>query len=167
MLLTPAQDYVKLFAANQTGAAIAAPPPTTTAPTGDGMFSSAPDVSYGEERLNSCGLVFYGAGADNSTFTARVTGWRKVGALWVPVPLLALSGVFGSAVGVAAADVLDTERFADTLTASTGYTSAYELISPADNTVACAKVDFFGCQFVQVQVARGTATSVNVLATGF
>ena len=81
----------------------------------------------------------------------------------MPTPLLALSFTLGTSVGVAAQSVINTHRFADTAAATTAFTESNEIISPADNTVAVVKVDHFGSEMVQVQVAIGTATNVNCL----
>ena len=164
---TFSQQLAKVFAANASGSSITAPTPTTTEPTGDGVFESI--LAEGTVALNALWLIFYGtrSSADNETFTARVTGWKKVTTLWVPIPLLALALTQGTSTGVAAAEVIATEYFADTITASTAFTSAYEIISPADNTIAAVKVDFAGCRKVQVQLAKGTNATCNVLAAGF
>ena len=157
--------FAKLFASNQSGSSITAPAPTTTGPSGDGIF----DVRAGNHPFNAIALAFFGTrtSADNETFTARITGWRRISTLWVPVPLLALSLTQGTSVGVAGSDVVATEYFADTITASTAFTSAFEIVSPADNTVGLVKVDVFGCELLQVQLARSTNAACNALVAGF
>ncbi len=167
---TRMDPFSKLFASNQTGSSITAPIPTVTEPTGDGILNleSINRVAGALSPPNSVVVAFFGArtGA-NQTATARLTGWRKIGTLWIPVPLLALALTQGTSIGIAATDVVATDYFVDTITASTAFTSAYELISPADDTVAAVKVDLFGCEKLQVQVAKGTCTSVNALAASF
>lgn len=165
-LTTPLRPFEKLYAANVTAASITNPTPSTTAPTGDGVFNMALSADAG---LNAVQLVFYGTrtSADNETFTARVTGYRKVGTLWVPFPLLALSMVQGTSVGVAGADVVATEYFADTIAVTSAFTSLYEVSSPADNTIAYVTIDPVGCRYLRVDLAKGTNASCNVLAAGF
>jgi len=167
-LSTLIQDFEKLHAANVSAASITAPTPTATAPV-DGVDGVIGALSGNDEAGNAAAIVFYGTrtSADNETFTARVTGWRKVGDLWIPIPLLALTLTQGTSVGVAGQAVGASEYFADTITASSAYTSAYELVGPADNGVACVKVDFFGCRKLQVQLAKGTNASCNALAGVF
>lgn len=160
---TFAASFQKLYAANVTTSTLTAPTPTTTEPVGDGVF----EMGQGPVPANSLHLAFVGTDAQNETFTALVVGWRKLGALWIPTPLLALTITLGTATGVEESGVIDTELFADTIAASTAHTSAYELISPANNGVAGVKVDLFGCQKVQVLLAVGTGASCNALAAGF
>jgi hypothetical protein len=160
----------RLFAANVTGVAITAPSPTATKPSGDGILGPV----RGEfEAGNGAKIWFTGTDAANETLTALITGWTYVEGtdnavgLWVPTPLLALSITLGTATGVAGAIVPETELFADTIAASGAYTSAYEIISPANNSPACLKLDFFGCALVQVQLARGTGASANAVGAVF
>ncbi len=165
-LSTWESKLLKLFAANTAAASITAPAPTNTEPTGDGVLDLR---RGGESVMGGAMLHFFGTrtAADNETFTARLTGWRNVSGLWVPVPLLALNLTQGTSTGVAAGDVLDTEYFADTIVVSTAFTSAYEILSPADNTIGAVKVDLAGCRKLQVQLAKGTDATCNVLAAGF
>jgi hypothetical protein len=162
---TLVNEFTKLFAANTAAATITALVPTATEPTGNGVL----DAMTNWAGANAAFLQFFGTrtAADDETLTAKVTGWRLMGTLWVPVPLLALALTQGTSVGVASQPVVATEYFADTVTASTAFTSAYELISPADNTIAGVKVDFFGCRKLQVQLAKGTNATCNCLAAVF
>lgn len=155
--------FTKLFSSDVTAASITAPSATATEPSGDGVFA----MNTSPVPFNSAAIAFIGGTAADGTFTARITGWRKISNLWVPVPLLALSGILGAMTGVAGKDVTDSQLFADTLTASSAFTLAYEIINPTADQVAMVKVDAFGCQKIQVQLAKGTCTSVNALAAGF
>jgi hypothetical protein len=157
----------KLFSANTSANSITKPAPTLTEPTGDGILDFS---ALGNAPGNLALLAFFGTrtSADNETFTARVTGWKKAtGGLWIPFPLLALSLTQGASHGVAAGDVLAAEYFADTVTASTAFTSSNELISPADDTIALVKVDPCGAAKLQVQLAIGTNAACNCLAGTF
>ncbi len=160
-LTTPMKSLKRLYAANVTASSITNPTPRGQEPTGDGILSV--------DETNQALLYFFGArSADNQTATARVTLWSKTdNNLWVPTPLLALTLTYGLSTGIVAGDALNTDYFADTIAASTSFTSAVEIISPADDTVGCVKVDTFGGMLVQVQVAKGTCTSVNVLGRTF
>lgn len=155
---TRTAPFTKLFATDVLASSITAPLPTVTDPA---VSSGFLDTTAG----NIAAIVFYGTrtSSDNETFTARITGWRNIALLWIPVPLLALAITQGTSVGVAATDVVATEYFADTITASTSFTSAMEIISPADNTIAMVKVDPVGCRYVQVQLAKGTNATCNAL----
>lgn len=160
----------RLFSANVTAETITAPSPTTTKPSGDGILGPVRGIA---EAGNAAKIWFTGTDAANETLTALITGWTYVEGtenapgLWVPTPLLALSITLGTSTGVSGAIVPETELFADTITASNAYTSAYEIISPANNSPGCVKVDFFGCALVQVQLAVGTGASGNAVAAVF
>ena len=166
MLLTSPCSYEKLYAVNVTALAITPPAPTTTEPA-TGMYYASPDSLSTDDKYNAAALCFFGEGPDNGTATATVIQWRRIGTLWVPTPLLDLNLTFGTSVGVAGSPVSNTERFADTIAESTVYTEAKEIISPAGNKVAVVKIDFFGGDAVQVLLAKGTMTSVNVGIAGF
>ncbi len=165
----------KVYSTNQTGSSITSPSPTTTIPT-TGIIPAIYTVDTGgflASGGNQYLFYFYAIGANNVTGKAQINGWRKVdnGTLWIPMPLIQVDLIFGASTGVAASDVLDTERFADTITLTSGknYTAAYEIIiaGTPDDTVAGLAVDVKGAELIQVQVSVGTATSVNALSVEF
>lgn len=158
--------FVSLFSSVVTTGSIAAPVAMANEPTGNGIFSMA-QGSGSPVALNSAAVAFFGGNSADGTFTARLTGWRRIGDLWIPVPLLALAGTLGAMTGVAGQSVSVSQLFADTLTVSTAFTNAYEIINPASDQVALVKVDLFGCEKLQVQVAKGTCDNVGALAAGF
>lgn len=159
--------FSTLFAAVVTAGSITAPVATITEPAGDGIFA----MNASPVPFNSAAIAFFGGTAADDTFTARITGWRKItvagNTLWIPTPLLALDGILGAMTGVASQAVTNSQLFADTLTASTAFTTAYEIINPAADQVAIVKVDAFGCEKIQVQVAKNTCTNISALAAGF
>ncbi len=123
---------------------------------------------------NSLGwLAFIGKGADDSTFTARVIGWRRTahGAdipnLWVPKILLEVSVTLSTMIGDADHSLIGTDvRFADTIaiTRSVGNTT---LDSPGDNSLATVLFDMFGHEHIEIETALGTATEANALLASF
>lgn len=155
--------FQSLFTAVITAGTITAPNATTTEPTGDGILT----MNNNPGAFNAAAFVFFGGTAALGTFTARITGWRRIGNLWIPVPLLALAGTLGTMTGANGEVVTASQLFADTLTASTVFTSAYEIINPTGNQVALVKVDGFGCEKLQVQVAKNSCTNIAALGTGF
>lgn len=172
LLGTASVPYVKLFSADQSGSSITIPTPTMTAPSGDGIIDAT--SIDGRQDFSSILLKFFGVrtSADNETFTARVTGWRRFGQtglndLWIPTPLLSLALTQGTSIGVASTPAIATNYFADTIVVSTAFTNAYEVISPADNSIALIKLDIFGSQLVQVQLAKGTNAACNGAAATF
>lgn len=160
---TAALPFTSLYSAVVTSATITAPSATTTEPTGNGIY----DMTQNHVPLNNAAIAFFGGNANNDTFTARVTGWRRVGTLWVPIPLLAISGLLGNHNGVSAAAVTNLQFFADTITIDTAFTAAYEVINPGSDQIAMVKVDMAGCEKLQVQVAKGTAAGIAAMAAGF
>jgi hypothetical protein len=172
ILQTATLAFTKLFTANLGSlATIVAPKPTTTEPTGDGIF----DLVTSGQSASFAAIKFFGTrtSADNETFAARLTAWRKIAGtagidLWIPTPLLALSLTQGLSTGVNGAPVGASEYFADTIVVSTAFAPAsYEVISPADDSIGLIKVDLFGSQKLQVQLARGTNLSCNGLAAAY
>ncbi len=176
-ILTPRSDFLKLYSSNQTtaGTSITAPTLNTTGPS---VTEASPGGFFPMSRHGGCGMysnaaiIFFGTDAANETAIARVNGWRRVGyssdAIWVPVPLLALTITLGTQTGASTKIIGLSDLLADTITASTAFTSAYEIISPADNTCAMVKVDGCGCDFIQVQLAvNASSASINCAAAGF
>jgi hypothetical protein len=164
-ITTPVNRYRALFATNSTASSITAPAATTTKPTGDGVM----DMGV----LGSCNAVmfsFFGTATNNQTATALILGWRRVSGLnatdlWVPEKYLLLALTYGALAGVAATPVVASQLFADTIAVTTAFTSAYEVISAADDQMARVKVDHTGAELVEVRPAIGTATSGNALVT--
>lgn len=156
--------FQSLHSAVVTASSITPPVAMTTEPTGDGVFNM---FSTHTVPLNSAVIAFFGGNSADGTFTARITGWRKIGTLWIPTPLLTLSGILGAMTGVAGTGVTASQLLADTLTVSTAFTTAYEIINPTGDQVAIVKVDAFGCEKIQVQVAIGTCNNIAALAAGF
>ena len=161
--------YTVLYSTDVTAGSITLPIPTLTAPTGDGYIAWA---GAGASVGNLLALIFTATGGSGVTATARVNGWRRVSApgksdLWVCYPLLALSLTTGTQHGVAATPLVAAEYLVTTITASTAFTTADEIINPGDNSLALVKLDPAGAEVVQVQLAVGTATAVNAAWSNF
>lgn len=166
----------RLYATNSTAASITAPAATITDPLGNAGVFQLPVVSGIQQNQslfpassgpNQLSLIFFGVGSA-TTGLARITAWfptaSSTNTLWIPVPLLALTLTLGSGTGVAGSNILDTDKIAASIVVSTAFTSAYEVISPADNTVACVKLDHFGASRIQVQTGlNSSSTSLNCL----
>lgn len=143
--------------------------PTVTKPVASATKAV---LAWGNAGHSYNSLMFtpYGSGADNATFSARVTGWRSISAiglttLWVPTRLMELSCLLSTSVGIAAAAVINTERFCDTITqvASTAMISTVEIYSPADNSPGWVLADGLGFELIEFTVDLGTATDANFL----
>ncbi len=132
-----------------------------------------------------CRVSFYGEGADNDTFEARVIGWRRGGTpaagdvVWTPIPLAQFTCTLSTHVGVGTVGfVKAAERFVDTLALSTtgiavaepSFTSDVtrqgdiKLFSPANQFIAWAEFDTQACEKIEfVYDLTGTSTGANAL----
>lgn len=165
----------KAFAANSTSADFTAKIPTSTKPTGTGVFDLC-DSQYG---VGTNGLVPqflqlipFGGNSNNETFSLRVWGWSQVvnqTALYIPQLLVELAVTFGSIDGTAIATNM---LMADTLVVTYGATDEKTLgttvISPANDVSASALVHLRGCQFIEFDVdLTGTGDAGNVYWRAF
>jgi Ca2+-binding RTX toxin-like protein len=116
-------------------------------------------------------LWFYSIGADDTTYDVRINFWERVGddpetAVWFAYASATLSATASTYVGLAGKDVLNTERFADTLTltANSGNDDVtISIVSPANNTPAYIDIDFGGAELMEVTFDMTGATSANGL----
>jgi len=164
-----AANYRRAFAVNATASSFAARPDTLTEPTGDGVVAIY-DGDYNPGHGASwVGILFFGTGAANNVFLAKVYGVRKVGDSWVHVPLLSLTVTLGTKTGVALGGVVAAELYADTLVvASPSYgvaDASYRLVSPGDDTVARLLLDTEGFVKLRIDVddSTGNPTGMNAL----
>jgi len=174
---TLTMPFRKARSVSQTSSSFVSKIPTITEPTGDAASATGASIidlgSQGSETQNAVLLVPYGAGNDNTTFSLRVIGWRKLGttqtALWIPVNLIELACTLSAVTGIAGMDLINTDRFADTITVTTGSTlsgeaAAENVVSPANDTIAHALVDFKGFTKIEVSFSTGSsATNCNCL----
>ena len=149
---------------------------TVTEPTGDGIWSFL-KVPWGIH------LSFFGAGADDTTFDARIVGWDSIGTdpqltLWVPRIIASFSCTLSTQIGIASAKLINTDRFADTLTMNTTAPQAkftdtdsvgaatrgtIPIFSPANNVIAWAVVPLFGFNKIQFDFDMTGATNGNAV----
>lgn len=158
-IATESRQFEKVYATNATDASFASRIPTTTAPTGAGVIDMRVE---GVRTYNTVLVALFGAGADNDTYSHRLIGWQNVGTLWIPVPLVEIAATLGTAVGIAAAEAVATDRFADTLTLTKG-PSTCEVYSPADNRIGWYTCDVYGFAKLQFDFDMVLATNGNAL----
>ena len=160
-LATP--TFAKVLTTNATDASFPSKIPTTTAPTTAtaGVLNTTLSGTAPKRMM----FVFYAIGADNVTFKARVIGWKYVSTLYVPVVLAEVTCTASAVVGIAAAAVLNTERFADTIALASGYPAdSSRVYSPTGDVVGHLIVDLEGCNLIEVTFnMNGSATSANAL----
>jgi hypothetical protein len=166
MIETMKMGLEKVFATNSVLATIPVLVPTVVDPKGDGIFKLKGSSGSAGPSAPNVAVCFYGTTTNNQTFLAKISGWSCIGNLWVPVPLLALSGILGTAVGNDGnADVAEANLFADTLTVATQFSPAPFVVNPVDNSVAWAFLDLLGCDRMQIQFStNGSSVSLNALA---
>lgn len=152
---------------------------TATEPQGDAgtaTGASIIDLVHGGNIAHGSVRIFpYGSGANNTTFSMRVLGWEYTGigggdvgvtretALWIPGVLCEVQCTLSTSVGVANKCMVATERFADTITPTTGNDNITVFrTSTADNTIASLIVLTQGCLKLELQFTTGgSATDCN------
>ncbi len=134
------------------------------------------DLAGGGKIPNGILINPFGIGNDDTTFSLRVLKWDltfgDIGTgifppVWTPTPLVEVACTLSTATGVATGYVLNTERYADTitLTGTTGNQGInVDINSPANNTKASLYVDLKGAfGFEIIFTTGGSATSCNAL----
>jgi len=164
-ILTDVNEWLELLATNATDTSFASTIPTVTKPTGDNVIDV--DKTSGQV-CNNLMLLFFGAGADNATYDARVYGWQKIGDLWVPTLLAQITCTLSTVVGVSGQSVADTDRFADTYALATGFNAnvSVEVVTPASNTIGHVLIDVRGFSKIEVDFDMTGATNGNTLYKG-
>lgn len=156
-MATPAAQYFRAFQVNNTATSFSATVATATEPANDGVIV----VPNGATTMD---LLFFGAGADNTTFDARIIGWRSTGAgrpLWIPSIIVEVSTILCAAVGVAGYSMINTDRFADTITKNFGLCAIVPVL--ADSSGSLVTIDVSGMAKVEMTVDLTGATNANAL----
>lgn len=166
--MTITRPFHKQFDVDQSAVSIALLGCTSIEPSGNGVWPlDETDVESGTDDFLLFSFFGNRTAADNETATAKITGWKRIGGLYIPLPLASLALQFGASVGKANFPVIATNYFADTITQPVAILPDSQVISPADDSIAFVKIDPFGCDLVQVQLAKGTCASVNCLVSPF
>lgn len=159
--------WEKVATANDASASFTAPAMTLTPPTANVIELAEGTGPGGSVVPQYVQLVFIGAGADNTTFTARVIGWELIGTTWMPVVLTQLAVTLGAMTGIADGALTATDRIADTITLDTPFSgmpaSECTIVSPAADLVAKAIVATRGMRLIQLTYDMTGATSGNAI----
>jgi hypothetical protein len=163
---------------NETSTSHRALVPTITEPvsaaTATGTSAFVFDAGWkGAVAQNRVMIFPYGLGSDTNTFNMRIWGWRYLPqttllpAMWFPFPLAEfLCAISSGSPGLAGQQVIETEFFADTITvvAGQGNVLSYEIVSPANDTLAHVLVTLKGSSKYEItfDMVTGT-TSANAL----
>ena len=150
--------------------------PIATDPRGQGTTdtgASAIDPFAGQPGGPGQNSVFvkpYALGADDVTFSTRVWIWTPTSPfdttlLNDPTMLCEIACIASTVTGKAGGLVLNTERFADTLTVTTGNSGlSLEVLSNTSNLAGWFRVDISGPFYLDLDFTTGgSATSCNAL----
>ena len=163
-LYTAAVPYRKVLSANSTASAYTARTDSVALPTSAGYISIT-------DPCNNVLLKFFGAGADNSTGSCRVYGVKVIDGgtttSHTHVLLADYSFTLSAAVGVSSGVVSASERYADTITRTTGVENVSDqIVSPTGDVAGHVLLDCKGHVNLFIEPIVGTATSMNVLCAG-
>lgn len=161
-IVNAARKLKRARTTNATDTSFASKVPTVTRPSGEGVVDIRKS-GYGADELI---LIPFGTGDADDVFDMKVIGWKQVGDLWIPVPLLLATCTLGTAVGVDGEGVDDSEKFCDTVTASFGVSNvSYQLFSPTNNTVAHIRAKANGFDLVEFcfEFSTNDPTGANCL----
>ncbi len=170
---TAVHPFRRVYATNVTATAYVSKPDLITLPS-VALVDSTGYLDLGIGRLSattpdSIMLKFYGVGADNTTGNCRIYGLKEVCTAsgvrsYTHVLLADYALTYSASTGVADGGVLNTERYADTITRTFGIENvADQLLSPANDVAGHDLLDVKGVEYIHIEPIRGTATSVNVL----
>lgn len=176
---------------NSTAASIVEPVPTTSRPdqaaVSSGVQKVGDGVIYcghgGAETNSGIEFVFFGVGANGTTFNANIYGWKQVDGnqpgiftLWVPKLLVSLTGITinSGQPGIANTFVpalvsAANQYFCSAVTLNVGNQGTdVDIISPGSGTseIASVYVSTKGARFLEVRFnMNSSATSANALFT--
>ena len=156
----------KALASNSTDNSWSAKAPTTTKPSGNGVFELSASGKVDKWLV----LQPFGSDAQNEAFDVRVWGWVKgddddstISNLWVPALLADLTCTLGN---IAASDLGTNNFLADTITENDGDSDGgvlVETVSPAEDLPSAVHVNLRGCGLMEFAFNRDTAAPANCL----
>jgi hypothetical protein len=152
------------------------PAATKTKPTGTGVIDLS---SLAKQGADEAFCTFIGTGDADDVYNFRLISWSIVPGdnsnadLWVPTTLADLVITLGTATGADGTLVPSTCLFADTITitkeptitADTTRQGTIPIFSPANNTIAWAKIPLHGAQLIEriFDTDTGNPTGCDVL----
>jgi hypothetical protein len=175
-----ARPYRRFRAVNESATGFASKVPTITEPTGTGADASSAAVlnlTNNNQLVPAyIKLLPILLGADNDVSSMRVIGWHRAlldgkTTLWIPHIIGEFACTASTAVGVAAAAVLNTERFCDgiahvaarsldqKIAAGTSVGSKYETVILANDTPALIVMPLYGFEKIELTSDQTTGTS--------
>lgn len=165
-----ARPLQKARSVNATTSAYPSRVDTLTEPVGDsGDATGACVIEVGTKGNGSVPRFLelwpYAAGGNNDTFSLRVVAWQRIlpavadGRFqWCPSEICEVACTISADTGVAGGQVLDTERYADTITivgeetttAATTNRGSVQIISPTGDLRGHLRVDIEGVEKIEL-----------------
>lgn len=161
IVTTPALAFEPFFATTPPApAAYATIAVATTQPAADGVIrlktiESESPFSFGK-------ILFYANGTAGASFKAKIVGWQRMVADWIPITLADVTCTIGSAVRSTG------EKIVSGITANNIVANSEIVI--ADNNVQVLKLDLMGVEDLQLvpgPIVSGTVTSIGAGLSGF
>ncbi len=150
------RKWVKAKVTNATDTSFPSKVATITEPSADGVLT-VPDGA------NTIDLLFFGTGADNTTYDARVIGWKRGGNTWFPTIIADVSATLSAVTGAATGFLTTSERLADTLTLNNG--TGYVGTVTADAGASPLTCDITDFEKIEVVFDLTGATDANALVS--
>lgn len=175
----------KLLSVNSSASGFTAKSAMIAVGVNDGNPAAAPNSSAikvanadGPGGYTPCKIRLfpYGLGSDNDVFSLRIWGWWRLNYNGAPYWLASILGeiacTISAHVGVAGGPVLNTERFADTITIVREYVETADSTpqgtilrhSPTNDSPASVIMPLFGAEFIEPDWDQTTGTpTMNAL----
>lgn len=156
----------KAVSANATSATFTGKTPTTTKPSGTGvwdMLAEATGLHLSRSLSKFINLIPYGVGSDTNTFSMRIWGWSKTNdttPVWIPQLLTEVSCAIST--GTSFANLTASNYCVDTITTVAGDTNA-QIITPANDIPGSLLLHMRGCELIEFDFDMTGATSANCL----
>lgn len=180
---TVANAFVPMFASSQAVGALPSVVPQSADPANlyTGIAAGVTGVQdiAGKQSVTGANFgkfVFTGVGAEDTNYIALLVGWQSVAkgtaaGLWIPIPLANLTITLGAATGPSGGSPFTTTtRFADGIAVNSSIINPnYDIFlpDPTNCPLSMLRLDLSGFERIQAYIGTGTATSGNVLMSGF
>lgn len=175
-MLSRANNFRKPQTTLASSGSFTQPASTKTKPSGAGVIDLS---SLAKQGADEAFCTFIGTGDANDVYNFRLIGWTLVpgdnsnDGLWIPTTLADLVITLGAATGADGTLVPSTYLFADTITitkeptitADTTRQGTIPVFSPANDTIAWAKIPLHGAQLLEriFDMDTGSPTGADVL----
>lgn len=160
----PVMPLRKALATDNTDTTYEAKAPTTTKPSGDGIFdllNESNGVNTGIFIPEKIVLIPYCSNANNETFGMRLWGWSRYAVatpVWIPQILIGMNVVVGN---ISVSDILANAFLADTLTEVEGDDANNITVSGDGDIPARATVPLQGVELIEFDFDADAGASAS------